>query len=209
MKTVKKFVPLVIALFIGFIIALQFRSFALVKERFSRDQNPNIFREVQILKGVTDALHKEKEELEAKKLEFSTRVSTAEALKREILTYQLLSGEIPVSGPGIIIIIPDAVSVPLLTDLMNELVTAGASALALNEERIGHAQAGMRIVSEKTLLLGDRVLRLPFKIEAIGSAKALSDAMLQPGSGLDRIEQALKNKPVLLTEEEKITMQPL
>lgn len=200
-KKIHAVVLLFITLGIGFLLALQFRSFTLVKRAFLRDRNPNIFREIQVLKNVTDKLRNEKDDLEANKAEFKSRYSTIEAVKKELAQYKLLSGEIAVTGPGIRIVIPKAVDTVWFTDLANSLIAAGAEAVAINSERIGSAQAGFRVIGGKTLLLGDRVLRPPFRIEAIGDRRTLAESLLQPDSVLRRLEQTLKNQEIFLTQE--------
>lgn len=200
----RKIIVLLTALSVGFLVTLQFRSFALVKEKFIRDRNQNVFRELQILKTVNAKLSEEREELRKQLLELKTRASTAEILKKEEEKYRLLSGDEGVSGPGIRITLPKITEVLWFTDLLNEFVSAGAEAIAFNGVRVTNENSGFRVISEKTFLLGNQVLRPPIVVEAIGDPKTLEGIMLQAGSVISRMEQTIKNFDIQFSKEEKL-----
>lgn len=195
-----------ISLGIGFLLLLQWRSFGTVRETILRDRNPNIFREIQILKTVTDQLRQEIKQTETKLNEISSQASSLTSLQNEIKQFELFSGEIDVSGPGVRIILPTMVDTVWFVDLQNELVTAGAEALTINHIRITAENAGFRAILPQTLLLGNQVLRPPLVIEAIGDRKLLMNVLLQPGGIIARLQKTLGKEEIQVTEEEKLIL---
>ena len=103
-------------------------------------------------------------------------------VQREIDQLRLLSGEVPVSGPGITIAITrDSHIWHLdLVDLVNELWSSGAEAIAINEHRITvntHIQKN----SQGGILVNNELLLFPIVITAIGNAHNLQMGLTFPG----------------------------
>lgn len=200
----KKAVIFGTSLSIGFLLLIQWKSFGAVREAYLRDKDPNIFREIQILKTATDQLRQEIEQTKISIAEISKKTSSISSLRDETDRFALLSGEIDIEGLGVKITIPRAVDTVWFVDLQNELVTAGAEAMAVNGIRITSKSAGFRLIPPQTLLIGNHVTRPPFTIEAVGDGKILMNALLQPGGVIARLEKILGKKELLIKEEEKL-----
>jgi uncharacterized protein YlxW (UPF0749 family) len=101
----------------------------------------------------------------------------------------VLSGAVPVAGPGIVLTIADprgTVTADVFLDALQELRDAGAEAIALS---------GVRLVASSYLLDGSggaiivdgHPVRAPYRIDAIGDAHTLAEAMRFPGGVLDTV----------------------
>jgi uncharacterized protein YlxW (UPF0749 family) len=109
--------------------------------------------------------------------------------RRTLRDLAVLSGTVPVEGPGVSVTITDpsvAVSWDLMLDLMQELRDAGAEAMAIDGVRIGAStwlgpgQGGLVVDGE--------TVTSPYEIVAIGSPDAISDALGITGGPLTVIQ---------------------
>jgi uncharacterized protein YlxW (UPF0749 family) len=111
-------------------------------------------------------------------------------MARELDTFRLLLGLVPVYGPGVRVtvtaepsspagILPTEVQAQDLAGLLNELWAAGAEALAINGIRV-LATTGIR-QGDGTIVLGGAKLAPPYRIEAIGDPAALRAALALRG----------------------------
>ena len=118
-----------------------------------------------------------------------------EGLRRlagELDRLKALAGLTPVSGSGIVMEVRDSSRKARLgedpndvlvhyTDLraiLNDLLAAGAEAVAINGERFGATSAIICVGT--TVLVNGKRLAPPFRIEAIGDAARLKDYVLRP-----------------------------
>lgn len=202
----QKSVIFCISLGIGLIVFLQWRSFGEVRQNYLRDRNPNIFREIQILKTLTDQLRQEIDQTRAKLSELSKSSYSSASIYSEIEKYKLLSGEISVAGPGISIAIPQAVDTSWFVDLQNELAGAGAEAVSVNKTRITGESSGFRLIPPQTLLIGNQVVRPPFLFYAVGDSDVLTKALSQPGGVISRLQKQIGKKEIVIEAVEEIVM---
>lgn len=119
----------------------------------------------------------------------STRESTAlKEYEDRLRALQVLTGVVPVRGPGIVITISDPnakLDAVQLLDLAEELRNAGAEALAVNEARVVAATA---FSSEGTgILVGGVRVSAPYLVTAIGESETLSQALSIPGGAIDAL----------------------
>lgn len=199
----QKILVVITSIGIGLILILQARSFAKVETLVNRDRNPNVFREIQILRGVNENLRKEIETNEEQLSDITSRASSLTSLRDEMQKLELLTGEKSVSGEGVQMVIPSDIDAVWFVDLVNELVTSGSSAIAINSVRLTAKNAGFRSIPG-ALLMGNQVLHAPYKVSAIGDKKLISSALRQPGGLLERLENALGKAKILFTEEDTL-----
>ena len=112
----------------------------------------------------------------------------------------------PVTGPGVSVILPAAFESVWFVDLQNELATAGAEAIAINKQRINFGTSGYRFLPPYTLLMGSRVTRAPFTVKVIGDSKVLMNSLLQPGGIIAKLQSILGKREIVIQEHELITI---
>ncbi len=109
----------------------------------------------------------------------------AETMAQELAQLRLVLGMTPVEGPGVVVrlrrgemlggILPVQIRATDLSGLVNELWSAGAEAVAVNGVRV-LATAGFRDRDED-VVVGERMVRPPFVIAAIGEPLTLQTAL--------------------------------
>lgn len=114
------------------------------------------------------------------------RRSTTEAMVRELERLRIAAGLVPLTGPGVSIIVdaaqapmvghaPPAVQYVDLVSIVNELWAAGAEAVAVSGVRItattGYSEVGGTILADRQRLAP------PYTIEAIGDPATLTGAL--------------------------------
>ena len=125
-------------------------------------------------------------------LESSNRRTKAaqEAARREAKTLAILSGTVPVTGPGIRITISDsenAVGASILLNAIEELRDAGAEAIQINSAARIIAQTYF-VDSDRGIRVDGRELTRPFVIDVIGDTDTLSEAVKFRGGLIDEVE---------------------
>lgn len=118
-------------------------------------------------------------------------VNADPSVAAQVAALDLAAGSVPVTGPGIVIVIDDGPetasgqSVVVDTDLrqvVNGLWQAGAEAIAINGHRLSNRTA---IRAAGTAITVDYVsLNRPYRLEAIGDPKALPAAFAATTGGL-------------------------
>lgn len=166
---------------------------------------------VRILDELTtreDDLSREVRRLELLAIELQR--GNEEAVIRDLqdreIALQVLSGTVPVAGPGLEITISDPgilVSATVFFDLINELRDAGAEAISVNDARVV-ANTG---ISEITggLQIGDRSVLPSYRVKVIGNATTISTALKIPGGILDVLKASGAITSVQELEEVQIT----
>lgn len=109
----------------------------------------------------------------------------AETMAQELAQLRLVLGMTPVEGPGVVVrlrrgampggILPVQVRAADLAGLVNELWSAGAEAVAVNGVRV-LATTGFRDLDDD-VVVGERTVRPPFDITAIGEPLTLQTAL--------------------------------
>ena len=133
------------------------------------------------------------------------KVSASSILENEINRLRSLSGEVVVSGPGIEIIFSTDIQAFWISDIIAQLVSAGAEAIAINDIRLTDKTAGFRNVGGGLLMRRNFILP-PIKITAIGNKQTLAQAINQNGGILTNIKNSVSKLKVSLTEYDKIVI---
>lgn len=142
------------------------------------------------------ALQQDVEELSAQIAALQSRlVGDADGpLRAEVEAGAVQAGQLPVSGPGLVVRLSDAPAAVVddpedparvqdldLQVVVNGLWAAGAEAIAINDQRIGPTTA---IRSAGSAVLVDLVpLTNPYRVEVVGNAPALQTALTQGDVG--------------------------
>lgn len=135
--------------------------------------------------------------------------SSAEALEqaqKRVDTLGILAGTVAATGPGVIITLEDpdnALTGPIVLDLIQELRDAGAEAIDVGGVRVV-ASSFVAEVDGDIAIDGVPVTR-PIVIKAIGDAKTLSSAMTIPGGIVETVRQKQASAKVAERETIEIT----
>ncbi len=149
------------------------------------------------------AQQKEIEDQRAKVSALLDRETMGNALQKEINDLRVRAGGSPVQGEGILLTLDDTgngKNTPLdpnvnlrvvhdsdLFTLVNELRSAGAEAIAVNDQRVISSTA-IRCAGPVIQVNGTQVAP-PFRIRAIGKADTLYGAINMPGGDLELLRQ--------------------
>lgn len=114
-------------------------------------------------------------------LETNSRARRAalEQAESQAATLSILAGTVPVTGPGIRITIEDPegqVSIDSLLDLLQEVRTAGAEAVELNDQVRVVAQTFLEVGADGIVVDG-RPVAAPYVMDAIGEPRTLAGAV--------------------------------
>lgn len=144
-------------------------------------------------------------------LESSTKRTEAarKAAREEADTLSILSGTVPVTGPGVRITITDddnAVGASTLLNAIEELRDAGAEAIQLNGVVRVIAQSYF-VDSGRGIRVDGRELTRPIVIDVIGDPDTLSEAVEFRGGLIDEVE--LVGGEVVVEELEKVEITAL
>jgi uncharacterized protein YlxW (UPF0749 family) len=114
--------------------------------------------------------------------------SSAGGLRADLRRLRLWAGLDPVRGQGVTVDVSGTIAADAVGDLLNELRSAGAEALAIDDRRIVAAT----VVSGEAgaLLLDGEPLPPAFRVVAIGNPVNLAAALTRVGGVVGRIEVA-------------------
>lgn len=191
---------------LGFLVILQSRSFRGVQDIIGRDTRANVFREIQILKTTNENLTAEIKDLEDQLSKASDRQQALNAVQDEIKKDRILAGHVDVEGPGIQVTVSKPVAVIWLTDIVNEMWSAGAEAVSVNNIRLTNSTVGFDLLPNGQVALNGVPLTAPYDIEAIGDGKTLNEALNQTQGVLERLRQSVQGVDLTNTLKEKIGM---
>ncbi|KRQ86583.1 hypothetical protein ABG79_01566 [Caloramator mitchellensis] len=193
----------IICIILGFMISYQFKYTKSPRYKYSSRQFENLVKEAEDLKKQRDELQKKLNETQARIEEIEKSVTSsskiASQLKEEIDSLRFLSGLTDLEGPGIEITITpindiankqaSQVYYKDIIDIVNELNSAGAEAISINDERyVGRTQirqAGLSIkINDSKFNPGQ-----PFVIKAIGDPSILEGAFKMPDSVIELLRK--------------------
>ena len=198
----------IIAIITGILLILQIRSFKEVEFLIQRSGSVGILSELRTLQLANVQLKSILIEKEKGLEDMQKKVSASSILENEINRLRSLSGEVAVSGPGIEIIFSTDIQAFWISDIIAQLVSAGAEAIAINDIRLTERTAGFRNVGGGLLMRRNFILP-PIKITAIGNKQALAQAINQNGGILTNIKNSVSKLKVSLTEYDKIVIPAL
>lgn len=127
------------------------------------------------------------------KEEYKSDEETEKLLEKELKDLQMLLGETDVEGPGIILTISkeevenDRITYEDLLYIVNELKSAGAEAISINENRIINTTD---IVEPSSYIrVNSKTILAPYTIKAIGKQTYLESALLGIGGYVDELKK--------------------
>lgn len=107
--------------------------------------------------------------------------------REDVIRFSAFAGLTPVEGQGIVLDIEGLFTPADVTDLIHELRSGGAEAIAID---------GVRITASSVPVLGIEIdgIRIgnPFRLTAIGAPDGLTNALQRPGGILQLLEQSIE-----------------
>lgn len=206
-----------ICLILGLMLAFQFKATSNPQNLLSTRKFELTSKDVEELKKQRDDLLKRVQEYQKKVDEYEKLAanvdSSASQMKNELDELRVLSGLSDVEGEGIAMTITPIVDVATkqssqiyykdIIDVINELNSAGAEAISINDERyVGRTQireAGSVIKINDSKFDPTQ----PIVIKAIGDANILEGAFKMPGSAVEVIEK-LSGCDVTISKQQKV-----
>jgi uncharacterized protein YlxW (UPF0749 family) len=183
---------LAVAVLGGFAGIAQLRGTAQAHATLQADSPEDLTRILASLNSGADALRDEISNLRLQLFSLQTstqRDATArQAAQDRLRSLEVLSGGVPVFGPGVEARIADprgAVTYDLLVSAIEELRAAGAEALAVNGHRLG-ATSWLSTQSGRLVVDGTPVAA-PLLLDAIGDPATLDGGLRIPGGTVDNL----------------------
>lgn len=158
------------------------------------------------------------EEVDAKLKETENKISeynqkldnnenSSKILEAEVKEAEKKLGYTDVKGEGLIVTISDGeknIEYYDILDLINELNSAGAEAISINDERIV-STTDIKQVELRIILVNTRRISGPYTIKAIGDKKALEAALVIKGGYVDRLT-IVDGKGIEITQDDNIVV---
>ena len=206
-----------ICLILGLMVSFQFKV-------TNNPQNLMTARKFEVAARDVEELKKQKDDLLQKVQDYQQKVDdyekkaasvdeTASKMKNELDNLRILAGLTDVEGPGIVMTISPIVDVTTkqssqiyykdLIDVINELNSAGAEAISINDERyVGRTQVRE---AGSVIKINDSKFdpAQQFVIKAIGDPKILEGTFKMPGSAVEVIEK-LSGCDVSISQQQNI-----
>lgn len=142
----------------------------------------------------TRRLEDEIADLEATRQQLESGVNASEVARaeaqRRLDALELLAGTVPVEGPGIRVTIGDPagkMSTEIMLNAVEELRDAGAEALEVND-RVRLVASSWIGAGTDGLIIDGVTVRAPYRIEAVGDAATLSEAVRFRGGLVSTVE---------------------
>jgi uncharacterized protein YlxW (UPF0749 family) len=205
-----------VAAAVGFLVGVQAHSSEQGSSRLAAESPEDLTRILADLNAEADRLAREVSDLQVTLVRYRTSAERDDLLledaRNTLADLEVLSGTVPVRGPGVVVVISDPegrVTWQLLLDLVQELRDAGAEAISIDEHRVvastwfGPASSGVMVDGEE--------LAPPYEVKAVGPAKDIAEALgipggpiavlsAQPGATLDVFEDQRLLLPALQRE---------
>lgn len=213
----------VVCFILCFTITLQYKSVTKNKSVSSSQLQRNEDLQTQLINARQDNIDLKRKnfqlttDLEAYRSEAAESSDGANTLKKELDNALMLAGLTTVEGSGVIVTISDSKAKAMegedpssyivhdtdLRTVANELFTAGAEAVSINDERL-ISTSSVRCVGN-TILVNNKRCAPPFEIKAIGDSSAL-EAGLNIREGIIDILKLYKIE-VNVTKSSKIKIE--
>lgn len=196
-----------------FLVAGQLASDEPIAPALSGESEEDLARILAGLNAEADALQVELADLKVQLSELrrstQSEEAAAAAADQQLRTLQVLSGSVPVAGPGVVVLVDDPdreLGYDALIDVIQELRDAGAEALAVNGHRIGVATAFAERGADTTV--DGAPLTPPYRIEAIGPSATLEGGLAIPGGAVDTIS-AVRGAAVEVRRQSRLELPAL
>lgn len=186
------FLVVLVTALVGFLLVSQLRGTERFRQRLEDESEADLTRILASLTTEADSLQDEIASLRLQLLTLETSgerdETAAQTAEQQLRSLEVLSGTVPVAGPGVTVFVDDprrAVGYDSLIDIVQELRDAGAEAVGVNDLRVGVASAFAQRDGRNTL--DGVVLESPYTIEAIGQASTLDGGLKIPGGAVDAL----------------------
>lgn len=192
-RTSKITILLATGVLVGLIATKQFLLTPKFQQITDQDRSQIIALETAEFYQANLKLQEEIEQLAVQKNQLSEKSTTGqseEALETVIEQLTIVTGQKPIIGPGVVLILQDQLSLTDLVDIVNALRNIGAEGIAINETRL-IAESGLTNDELRTNTTVEK-LSYPLKIEVIGSSDVLADALTRKGGVLSQINGRFK-----------------
>ncbi|MBA2319109.1 MAG: DUF881 domain-containing protein [Euzebyales bacterium] len=178
---------------LGFMLVAQVRATEGFGDRLEVEREEDLAQILSELSTRSETLQAEITNLQLTLVEFESSAEREDlarrSLERRYDELRILTGTVPVEGPGVILAIEDPnrlVTQDLLVDTVQELRDAGAEAIAVNEVRLIASSA---FATRNDRLVVDRQpIDPPYRIVAIGGSETLATALQIRGGARDSLE---------------------
>jgi uncharacterized protein YlxW (UPF0749 family) len=193
-----------IAIGLGFLIVVQFRSQAAVARTLAAQDDTSVALLINDLNRANNQLIQQAVVLEEQQTQLHQALTSggadSKALSKELTTLREVNGAVAVHGPGLEIRIQGPVMDFELQDALNNLRNAGAEAISLNGYRI---ISSTPVVSRgDTLMIAGHVVSTPLVLRVIGDAEQLGPAADLSASSLQtRVQVSIQRKSDLAITE--------
>ena len=193
---------------LGFAFVVQVRDTA-ANDTYAGLRESELIQVLDGLTGTAERARREVDRLEARRDELQDEsqarsAALAEAQQR-VRTLNIIAGLVPVSGPGLRVTITETtsqVSVGSLLDTVQELRTAGAEAMELNDSiRLGADSSFEDAVGG--IELDDQLLESPYVLDVIGDPHILRTALTFSTGPVETLE-TLDGAKVTIEELESV-----
>lgn len=206
-------VVLLVTVAAGFLLVGQVRGDQRIEQPLEAESEEDLARILASLNAEADALREEISALRLQLVELENSTESegaaAEAAEAQLRALQVLAGTVPVTGPGVTVVIRDSeasVGYANLIDVVQELRDAGAEAISINDHRVGASSAfGQK---GDAVTLDGVVLAAPFRVQAIGHPPTLDGGLKIPGGAVDTLT-ALRDVSVVVSRETALVLPAL
>jgi uncharacterized protein YlxW (UPF0749 family) len=182
----------IVFLFLGILLSVQFQVQQNYLDSLAAQGTENLVAMIRNFYEKKETLLSERSELLKQKQAFEEGLAHGENaaanLTKETIRMKTASGAAPVEGPGIEITFPANSPIVYLDliDIVNELWTSGAEAIAINGLRVTQRTAIYYGESDTLFItVNGRILSFPVVIQAIGNAQALEAGLRLTGGIID------------------------
>jgi uncharacterized protein YlxW (UPF0749 family) len=200
-----------IAVALGFLLVVQLRSQAAVARTLAAQDDTSVALLINDLNRANNQLLQQGAALTQQEAELRQALlaggADAQVIQKQLTTLRVLSGQMPVHGPGLQIGIQGTIMDFELQDALNNLRNAGAEAIALNGQRI---ISSTPVVSRgNSLLINGHAVSAPLRLVVIGDPEQLGPAADLSASSLQTRVQVQIERATDLTITEVVTPRPL
>lgn len=187
----EKFFVFLVCLIVGAMISTQFRSAEQAKQSVNQQRVEDLVEKLKNAEKENKALANKLEEMETQ---------GAGGDRKVLNDLKIKAGEVPLHGPGVLVVVNDSQVTPKagenpnlyvihdddLLRLLNELRAAGAEALSVNQERL--LDISEVRCAGPTVSVNNTRFTPPYEIRAIGDPKTLESALRLRGGVVETLK---------------------
>lgn len=209
----------IVCFIVGLLSVAQIKFYEAPKYTLFSMRNEQLIDLVQRLESQRDELLREiatlREQIKRYEESSAKDKTVLEGMLKELNRVKLWAGLLPIKGPGIIVTLDDSkkkikagenpenyiIHDYDLREIVNELWTSGAEAIAINTQRIV-VSSEIRCVGTTILVNGVR-LAPPYIIKVIGDADSLINALTMPGGIISALNYLSKEFGIIIKIDKK------